>query len=154
MKNNQIKNFLLLIFAHAAAACGSGADGNANQTNQTKTAAAPAIKIEADDLMTEWQKDRAATETKYAGKRLEISGAAVGAGKSDDKAEIRLYTNAVGAVVCQTDSTAGTDKLSALINDKRVPSPPKITVTGTFAKASPNGNDIEIVPCEPPYPFQ
>jgi hypothetical protein len=140
--------FLLCISAACSKSTNTAAEsGNAAQKKEA------AIKISAEDLMREWTKDRAAADAKYANRKLEISGTAVSVDNSGDQAEIRLSAGE-GNIICLTEATDGTEKLSRLISDKRSPAPPKITVTGTYSTEQSGGNRIQIAPCEPPYTFQ
>lgn len=153
MKKEKLLMIAVLFCSIWSAACGiGGSNTKDDKTNQSKTSA-PAIKISAEELTKEWKANPAATNEKYDGKNVEISGGTNNVEISGDSAVIQMDGDGA-KIFCNVETTDGTDKLKKMLDDSRVPKPIKMTVKGVYQKGSADKSAVEIKPCEPPYLFQ
>ena len=172
MKNKTTAIAAILLVAIVAGGCGmfGGANSNATKTaNGNKppaTPEVPAIEITGAALGQEWLANPAATDTKYKGKVLSITGELYLAQHIGDQAFIDLVgipintkdpNNKSVRISCGSAITAETQLLvkAREANDKmmsenptaKYPPQPTLTVKGTY-KASADRGIIDVSDCK------
>ena len=169
----KITCFLMALVAALSISCGGikpAANTAVTNTGNSGTAAKPAaIEITPDALMKEWLADSAATDEKYKGKTLSLTGEVAFVAPIGEEAYITLLEMATPdkkrgiKITCGSPITEDTKRLVYLTQeaekmieretnrkDIKVPSP-KVTIKGVYKSSTPPEREygtIDLKPCE------
>ena len=173
MKNRYITFAWLVLGAGLITGCGGAAkngnaSGNSAKANANAEAFTPAIAITSEALAKEWLADPAATDSKYKGKVLAVTGELYLAQKISEEYFVRItgVMSAPKVKGAKVECSAGQSSDAMLLvkareaNERmlkesptaKMPPSPTITVKGTYLSSTPPDNpaigSIDLKPCE------